>query len=424
LNRSPSDKPVGTRPNWGQAVRRGTPRPRAAIVVAAGLVVLAATVLAACGSSSGSGSAGSGTTSPSTVYRWGVVGNRGAITQLELDKPTVIAGVKGTVVQIATSNSDGYALTSTGAVYGWGVNSYGELGDGQLTPYETKAVEVDFPPGVKITSLPNPMPFDAGLAIDSTGHVWGWGLNGVDDLCLSGVVESKPQQLSLSGVTLATGARTHALFDSHGTLYACGGSDAGELGDGSTTTASTPTPVVGLPSGVKVTALTSSWEGSGALLANGDYYNWGYNAAGQLGNGSTANSAVPVKVTLPGPVTQVFQGGSGAKNGQTIAILKDGAIWAWGSNSRGQLGIGSRTDSDVPVQVHVPEDVRFVTVSSGGYASYGIDASGRLWAWGDNRSGQLGTGAAAQLATLPVDVGLHLAQVSSTAQNVAGFDGS
>ena len=135
------------------------------------------------------------TTTGSVVYRWGVVGNRGAITNLQLDRPTEVAGVEGRVVQIATSNSDGYALTSTGAVYAWGVNSYGELGDGALTPYETKAVEVDFPAGIKITSLPNPMPFDAGLAIDSTGHAWGWGLNASDDLCLSGLIESRPQQL-------------------------------------------------------------------------------------------------------------------------------------------------------------------------------------------------------------------------------------
>jgi alpha-tubulin suppressor-like RCC1 family protein len=386
------------------------------------MLISAALALAACGSSSGGSSSNNSPTARSTVYRWGVVGNKGAITGLQLDRPTAIAGITGKIVQIATSNSDGYALTSTGAIYGWGVNSSGEVGDGQLTPYETKAVKLDFPAGVTIRSLANPMPFDAGLAIDSTGRAWGWGLNGDGDLCLSGLVNSHPQQLALNDVTLATGARTHALFDSKGTIYACGSGDAGELGNGSTASTSTPTPVIGLPSGVNATALTSSWEGSGALFANGNYYNWGYNAAGQLGNGTVANSALPVKVDLAGPVRQVFQGGSGPKNGQTIAILRDGDAWTWGDNDRGQLGIGTLTSSEVPVKVHVSKGVTFVTVSSGGYASYGIDSTGRLWAWGDNRSGQLGTSSEQRRATLPVDVGIHMTAVSSTAQNVAGAE--
>jgi alpha-tubulin suppressor-like RCC1 family protein len=378
-------------------------------------------LFAACGSNSGGGDTGQTTPSRSTAYRWGVVGNNGAISQLELERPSAVAGIRGHILQIATSNSDSYVLTSTGGVYGWGVNSYGELGDGHLSPYDTKAVKVDIPAGVRIVSLANPMPFDGALAIDSTGHAWGWGLNAADDLCLTGLVESTPQQLSLPDVTLATGARTHALVDSKGTLYACGSGDAGELGNGTTASTSTPTPVVGLPSTAKVSALTSSWEGSGALLSNGDYFNWGYNAAGQLGNGTTADSAVPVKVSLPSPVTQVFQGGSGPKNGQTIAILRDGGIWTWGNNDRGQLGIDSHRNSEVPVEVHVPKNVTFLKVSSGGYASYAIDQAGRLWSWGDNRSGQLGTGSSPQLSTVPVDVGIHLSQVSSTAQNVGGF---
>jgi alpha-tubulin suppressor-like RCC1 family protein len=355
-----------------------------------------------------------------TVYRFGVVGNRGAISQLQLDRPTPVRGINGRVVQIATSNSDGYALTSNGAVWAWGVASDGELGNGADPAYSTTAVKVEFPTGVRITSLANPMPFDGALAIDSRGHVWGWGLNAIGDLCLSGLTELRPGELSLSDVTLATGARTHSLFDSGGKVYACGTGQYGVLGTGSTTSSATPVPVVGLP-GKRVAALTSSWEGSGALFSNGAYYDWGYNAAGQLGNRTTTDSAVPVRVQTPAPVRQVFQGGSGPKNGQTVAILTNGSVWTWGNNDRGQLGDGTKGSSDVPVQVDVPKGVTFVKVSSGGYASYAIDRSGRLWAWGDNTSGQLGTGATATIAPKPVRVGIRVTQVSSTAQNVAGF---
>lgn len=389
--------------------------------VAAAALAAAAGVLVACGGPSSTLAPRTGSSGITTVSRWGVVGNAGKIAPLELARPTAVEGIDGIVVQIATSNSDGYARTSSGEVYAWGVDSDGELGDGRTTPYETRVVRVRFPAGIRIASLPNPMPFDAGLAIDTTGHVWGWGLDGAGDLCLGGIVKTLPQRLPLTGVTLATGARTHALFDAHGTVVACGSGDAGELGNGSTASASRPTPVVGLPTGVGVTALTSSWEGSGALLADGEYYDWGYNAAGQLGDGTTQDSAVPVEVALPDDVTQVFQGGSGPGNGQTVAVLADRSVLSWGDNSRGQLGDGTLASSSVPVGVRVPKGVTFAKVDSGGYTSYAIDLTGRLWAWGGNENGQLGTGSARRVERLPVDVGIRLTEVSSTASNVAGL---
>ena len=397
-------------------------RSRKFAAAACGLVV-GALVIAACGTSatSVSTSAPEHATGDAVVYRFGVVGNRGKIAQLELDKPTVVTGISGTVVQIATSNSDGYALTSDGAVWAWGVGGYGELGNGKTPAYDTNAVQVDFPAGIRISSLANPMPFDGALAIDTHGDVWGWGLNGAGDLCLSGLTETRPRQIALSDVTLATGARTHSLFDSSGRIYACGDGEGGVLGDGSTASSSKPVAVIGLPTTANVTSLTSSWEGSGALLGNGTYYDWGYNSSGQLGNGSRTNSDVPVEVKLLDPVRQIFQGGSGAKNGQTITILSNGSVWAWGDNRQGQLGEGSRTSSDVPVRVDVPAGVTFTKVNSGGYSCYAIDTSGRLWAWGGNDNGQLGTGSAALVETKPVDVGVNLAQVSSTASNVAGL---
>ena len=377
-----------------------------------------AVLLSACGSSTVTPRP-----SPSTdVYRFGVVGNRGKIGSLELSTPTVVSGITGEVVQIATSNSDGYTLTSGGTVWAWGVASDGELGNGTTSPYDTRAVKVAVPVGVRVVALANPMPFDGALAIDASGHVWGWGLNANGDLCLSGQTALRPTRLPMSDVTLATGALTHSIFASHGKVYACGSGQYGVLGNGSTAISPTPTPVIDLPTTARVTDLTSSSGRGGALFSNGAYYNWGYNAAGQLGNGTTADSDVPVHVQLPGPVRQVSQGGSGPTNGQTVAILSDGSVWAWGDNKKGQIGDGSRANAEVPVRVSVPAGVTFDKINSGGYSCYAIDSSGRLWAWGGNDNGQLGTGSTVRVETRPVDVGIHLTQVSSTASNVAGFE--
>ena len=396
---------------------------------ATAMLLVAGLALASCsGATPSKAPAAKAPTAKTTVYRFGVVGNRGKIAQLERGTPTLVTGISGTVIQIATSNSDGYALTSAGTVWAWGVGSYGELGDGTASAYVTRAVKVSFPAGVKIAALPNPMPFDAALAIDSLGHAWGWGLNADGDLCLSGLTELRPSRIPLSDVTAATGARTHSLFDSGGRVYACGSGQDGVLGNGSTASSSTPVQVTGLPPKTHVTALTSSWEGSGALLSNGAYYDWGYNAAGQLGDGRTADSDVPVHVALPQAVRQVSQGGSGAANGQTVAILADGSVWSWGNGAKGQLGDGRTADSDLPVHVRIPAGVTFTKVNSGGYSCYALDDSGRLWAWGGNQNGQLGTGtgtgSGSGKVTTPVDVGIHLTQVSSTASNVAGFEQS
>jgi alpha-tubulin suppressor-like RCC1 family protein len=89
--------------------------------------------------------------------------------------PAVVRGLHGTIVQVATSNSDSYALTASGAVYAWGAASQGELGDGTLRHMSVRAVRVHLPAGVRITALANPMPYDGAMAISAGGTVWAWG---------------------------------------------------------------------------------------------------------------------------------------------------------------------------------------------------------------------------------------------------------
>jgi alpha-tubulin suppressor-like RCC1 family protein len=273
------------------------------------------------------------------------------------------------------------------------------------------------------------------MAIDSNGNVWGWGANVENELCVGTKALLYPVKLPITHVTLASGAGAHALYVSHGTLYACGGNASGELGDGTTAPSTSPVRVVGLPD-QPIRAIGSSWENSGAVMADGSYYDWGYNQAGQLANGTTTNSDIPVRVDLPAKVRQVSLGGSAPENGQTVAILTNGSVWAWGNDDFGQLGIGGESSRKVskfgkpatgavsrdsgPVRVDVPPGVSLVQVISGGSTVYGIDSSGGVWAWGQNNVGQLGFGAVA-LIDRPERVGISLSCLSSTAANVEGL---
>ena len=128
-----------------------------------------------------------------------------------------------------------------------------------------------FLPASPVTSLANPMPFDGALAIDSTGHVWGWGLNAIGDLCLTGLTELRPSELALEAMSRWPLAheRTRSLTQAARCTPVARVSD-GVLGTGTTANSPTPVPVVGLPDTARVTALTSSWQGSGALFSDGD----------------------------------------------------------------------------------------------------------------------------------------------------------
>lgn len=406
-------------------------RYRHAMPAIAGILLVA---LGCAGCSSSHATTSTSTTTATTavpplpgaaVYTWGVVGNGitdfGPKNGLVNKVPTPVHGIVGTVVQIATSNSDSYALTSSGTVWAWGAGSTGELGNGSKTAAAKTAVQVHFPAGVKIASLPDPMPFNTGMAIDSTGDAWGWGFNRRNQLCLpGGGKQFVPKKTPFTDVTLATGAGGHTVWDSKGKVYACGLNADGELGDGSTADSTTPVAVVGLPSG-PVKALVSSWQGSGALMADGSYYDWGFNKTGQLGDGKTTNGTSAVRVSLPATVAQVSQGGLSGANGQTLALLSNGQLWAWGNDASGQLGNGTKNNASTPIRITLPTGVTFTQVNSGGATSYAIDSTGHLWSWGQNDVGEVGDKGKRPKQFELESIGIMLTQVSSTARNVAGF---
>jgi alpha-tubulin suppressor-like RCC1 family protein len=333
--------------------------------------------------------------------------------------PTPVS-LPSTPVQVATSNSTEYALLSNGSVYAWGLGSQGQLGDDGSANSLSVAVEVTFPPGVRIADLPtDAMPFDTAMAIDTTGHVWGWGYNAAGQLCLGDRKERlTPVELPLSGVTLAAGAGDHAIYAANGGVMACGLNGFGDLGDGNTRASATPVEVEGL-AGADVEALVASYRDSGALLANGNYLDWGYNQDGQLGDGTTGtDSDDPVEVPLPLPVTEVAQGGSNSGNGQTIVMLSDGTLRAWGNDKYGQLGDQGTKNQAAPITIYPPVGVTYSSLASGGADSLAISSDGDLYGWGNSEYGQLGDGTT-NTELQPVLIESGVSAVSATALNVA-----
>jgi alpha-tubulin suppressor-like RCC1 family protein len=354
----------------------------------------------------------------STVKHWGsFFGGTSGNSDTELS-PTALT-VPGTIAEIGTSNSSQYALLTDGRVYAWGLGTQGQLGDGRRENSFTKAVQVRFPAGVKIASLPaDVMPYDTALAVDTRGRVWGWGHNGGGELCLGNTrAYSTPVRLPLSHVTALAGASNHAVYDAGGTVYACGVNSAGDLGDGSLRNAVTPVRVAGLD-GSSVTALVASYADSGALLSDGEYLDWGYNGNGQLGDGHAGRSSdVPVRVGLRDPVTQVAQGGSIWHNGQTLVLLSDGSLWSWGDNWAGQLGDGTTVTRASPVRIYPPAGVTYRSLATGSATSYAVSTTGQVYAWGVNLVGQVGDGLT-RTAMAPIPVASGAASISSTANNV------
>jgi alpha-tubulin suppressor-like RCC1 family protein len=248
--------------------------------------------------------------------------------------------------------------------------------------------------------------------------VWGWGRNRGGELCRGRrTAYPQPVRLPFTQVTTLAGASNHAVYDAHGTVYACGQNVAGDLGTGTMRNTTTPVRVAGLE-GAKVTRLVASFANSGALLSDGRYFDWGYDSGGQLGDGRPRRASdAPIHVKLPGPVTEVAQGGSLWDNGQTLALLADGSLWSWGTNQSYQLGNGSRGLRLAPAPFRAPGGVTFASLATGSQTSYGLATTGQVYAWGVSHVGQVGNGRTGTVAA-PVVVASGATLISATANNV------
>lgn len=171
---------------------------------------------------------------------------------------------------------------------------------------------------------------------------------------------------------------------------------AGQVGVPSTTPTRTPVPVTGLTSGVS--SVASGAAQACAVLDDGTASCWGANGSGVLGNGSTAASATPVKVSGLTDAVQVA-----TATNHSCARTKAGAIVCWGNNGGGALGDGTTTSSTKPVATKDLTEGA-TDVSTGQYHSCAVAGDGTVRCWGSNTFGQLGTGSQGQESPTPVQV--------------------
>ena len=195
-----------------------------------------------------------------------------------------------------------------------------------------------------------------------------------------------------AGSAAASNASKHVL--------AWGNNGNGQLGDGTTTNADVPVKVK-LPKGVKVTQLRAGCFHTVAVTSKDHVLAWGDNGNGQLGNGTTVDSTTPVRVRLPRS-TKVTAVRAGCQ--YSLALTSKGHVLAWGYNGFGQLCNGTSTDSDAPVRVRLPKGSKVQILSAGFNFVFASVSGGGLFVWGANNLGQFGDGTTTGSDT-PVSIG-------------------
>ncbi|MEU8543496.1 Ig-like domain repeat protein, partial [Streptomyces sp. NPDC048717] len=301
-------------------------------------------------------------------------------------------------VELTAVSGGGYyslGLASDGRVLGWGTNDSGQTGDGTTVDPRTTPVFTLLPDGVTATAIA--AGFSHALALTSEGRVLAWGYNGSGQLGDGTTTShSTPVEVHLpAGVTvtaIGAGATDSMALASDGRVFTWGSNGYGQLGIGTSTGAvdyrSTPVEVL-IPAGTEVTAIAAGASWNLALTSEGRVLAWGFNSIGQLGDGTFTNRYAPVETLLPAN-TEVTLLAAGSHH--TLALTSDDRLLAWGSNGNGQLGDGTTTNRNTPVSTDLPAGTTLTALAGGGEHSLALTSQGRILAWGSNNYGQLGDG--------------------------------
>ena len=436
--------------------------PPAMHVVAGGAYEIPPTVFGIPPSGSGPIPAGGfscALTLSNAVQCWGInnFGQLGDGTRVNRAQPAPVVGLGSGIASLSAGGAHACALTNAGAVFCWGANTQGQLGDGTTVSRDVPALVVGLESGVQNIAL-GEVHSCAQLA---SGALRCWGANIRGEIG-DGTFERRlvPTALSvqLENVTnLAAGGYRTCAGTADGRLHCWGSNSSGELGDGTRIVRANPTMVSGLSGSASqvdmaarntcvrnslgraqcwgnnfqgtladghqafrrvptetafadtaVSSVSAALDGdhSCALDSNGNVRCWGENTYGQLGDGTTVPRSSPVFVAAGMSSVQ-----AGATHSCALSI--EGAVRCWGDNSRGQLGDGSNIQSNEPIQV-VGLESGALALSVGSWHSCAVTSERSVVCWGSNSGSQLGNNSTAD-SNVPVSAFAPIAMASVAA---------
>lgn len=346
-------------------------------------------------------------TEDGTLYTWGWNHNGqlgiGSVKQ-HSDVPSKVTSINSPVKDIYTSNFSLYALTEDGSLYVWGNNQQGKLGTGDTADKRTP-VKIESLDGKIIQMHYGSIPTVFALTENNT--LYGWGDNQNSQLCLDSTVKYSENPVKINGITgiikeVYTDGSSVFVLTEDNTLYAWGYNYKGRLGLGlDDAEVNTPTKVEGINGKIKK-IYTSNFSFTYILTEDNTLYTWGDNKYGIGTENTAAYINKPEIITgITGNIKDIYINGYA-----TYALTDDNSLYVWGNNEYGQLGIGEAKNTYTPVKVNgingIIKDIYTYDASI-----YTVTEDGALYTWGDNSFGQLGLGSTETFIKTPVKVNIN-----------------
>ena len=329
-----------------------------------------------------------------SLWTWGgaAYGGMGDNTTTSRSSPGTTSGGGINWKQVAGAFGTMAGVKTDGTLWTWGHNLIGQLGTSSTTSRSSPGTTAGGGTNWKQVSCG----FQATFGIKADGTLWSWGHNSSGALGNGSTTSrSSPGTTSGGGTNWkqVSGCLLQAAAIKYdGTLWTWGINTSGSLGDGSTTARSSPGTTAGGGTNWKQVAFGADYWAA-AVKTDGTLWTWGRNGFGQLGTGNTTSRSSPGTTTGAGTNWKQVACGYGMAS----AVKTDGTLWTWGYNSFGQLGNGSSGGGTSSANISSPGTTAgggttWKEAGAGFFYGTGIKTDGTLWTWGDNLYGKLGTG--------------------------------